>query len=350
MKLAFLSDTHFGYRIDNESYTDYVERFYSEFFFPYLEDNNIKVIIQFGDLLDNRRHVSMKTLMFMNRVLFEPMKEAGITMHTFLGNHDVYYKNTNTLNSPTYVCAPFDNVHVYDKITELEFDGRTFGLVPWINQENLGMFQKWLAMTTVQTCLGHFEFGGFEYAKGIVSDRGMKTEGFSKFEDVYSGHYHISSSKKNIMYLNTPCEMTFSDMGTEKGFYVYDTENADLEFQLSPNVLFRKIIYDDETVDYDKYQFAQYTGSYVKVYVIKRENMAMYSRFIDSLYNANCIDIQIIEQDFDLDDADDVDIETQTTIDIIRDSVETLSNVDKSGILHILDALYKEANLMRDEE
>lgn len=350
MKIAFLSDTHFGYRIDNESYTDYVAKFYTDFFFPYLEQNGIKTVIQFGDLLDNRRHVSMKTLMFMNRVLFEPMKAADITMHTFLGNHDVYYKNTNSLNSPTYVCAPFDNVHVYDKITELVFDGRKFGLVPWINQENLGKFQAWLAMTDAQTCLGHFEFGGFEYAKGIISERGMKTEGFSKFDDVYSGHYHISSSKKNIMYLNTPCEMTFSDMGTEKGFYVYDTKKADLEFQLSPFVLFNKIIYDDSEVDFDEFDFSAFTGTYVKVYVIQRDSMAMYSRFIDSLYNAKCIDIQIIEQDFGLEDAEDVDVETQTTIDIIRDTVEALQNVDQAGVLKILDILYKEANLMRVEE
>lgn len=350
MKLVFLSDTHFGYRIDNESFNTHIRKFYQEFFFPYLDENNIEVVIQMGDLLDNRRHVSMKTFRFIREVFLDPLKERGIELHTFLGNHDIYYKNTNTLSSPSFVCSGYSNVHVYEEIKELAFGSRTFGLVPWINQENQTTFNKWLEMTEVDTCLGHFEFGGFEYIKGVMSERGMSTKGFDKFKDVYSGHYHISSSKGNILYLNTPYEMTFSDMDNEKGFYVYDTESGNIDFKVSPHILFRKIIYDDTVVDYDNFDYSIYTGSYVKVYVIRRESMAMYSRFVDDLYAVNAIDISIIEQDFGLEDAEDVDIETQTTIDIIKDTVERLENVDKGGIINILDNLYREANLIKLEE
>lgn len=347
-KVVFLGDTHFGYRIDNNAYTNHVKKFYTEFFFPYLKANKIDTIIQFGDLMDNRRHVSIKTLRFIKEVFLDPMKKAKIKMHTFLGNHDIYYKNTNDLNSPAYVLQGYKNVKLYQTNTDVEIGGRLFGMVPWINEENMSLFEKYINMTEAKTICGHFEFGGFEYVKGVTSDRGMGTKQFTRFEDVYSGHYHITSSKGNITYLGTPYEMTFNDLGDPKGLWVYDTDDASIEQITSPHILFRKIIYDDTTVDYDTYDFTIYKESYVRVYVIKRDNMAMYSRFIDNLYNAEAIDINVLEKDLDFDD-DDVDVETQSTIDIMRDTVSSLTNVDQSGIITILDNLYREATLMGNE-
>jgi hypothetical protein len=225
-----------------------------------------------------------------------------------------------------------------------------FAFVPWINEENKKKFEKFLAMTDAQTCIGHFEFGGFEYAKGIKSDRGMGTKGFEVFDAVYSGHYHLSSSKKNITYIGTPYEMTFSDMGDEKGMWILDTKDGSIEHVVNPHVLFRKIIYDDTSVDYDSYDFSIYKESYVRVYVIKRDNMAMYSRFIDNLYNAEAIDINVLEKDLDFGDDEEVDVETQSTIDIMRDTVSNLTNVDNAGIIRILDNLYREAHLHSSDD
>ena len=347
-KIAFLGDTHFGYRIDNDAYTDHVRRFYKDFFFPELEKHKIDTVIQFGDLMDNRRYISIKTLKFIKEVFLDPMKEAGIEMHIILGNHDVYYKNTNSLNSPMYVLSNYDNVTLHEKFTEVLFNGRLFLFVPWINEENLKDFEKVLAMTTAKTCVGHVEFNGFEYVKGVTSERGMSTKGFEVFEDVYSGHYHLSSSKKNITYLGTPYEMTFNDMGDEKGFWLYDTGDQSFEHVVNPHILFRKIIYDDTTVDYDDYDFSIYKDSYVRAYIIKRENMVMYGRFIDNLYDADAIDINVLEQELDFDDEEDVDVETQTTIDIIRDTVDGLTNVDNDSIIQIVNGLYRESVLIGD--
>ena len=345
MKICFLGDTHFGYRIDNSNYTDHVRTFYEDHFFPYLLDNKIDTVIQFGDLMDNRRHISIKTLKFIKEVFLDPLQQNNITLHTLLGNHDIYYKNTNDLNSPSYVLSPYDNVTLYQDNTEVEIGGRLFAFVPWINDENKKQFEKFLAMTTAKTCIGHFEFGGFEYVKGITSERGMKVKGFDVFNDVYSGHYHISSSKKNITYIGTPYEMTFNDMGDEKGFWIYDTSDGSIERIVSQHILFRKLIYDDSSVDYDTFDFTIYKDSYVKAYIIKRENMAMYSRFIDNLYKADAIDINVLEQDLDIDD-EEVDVEVQSTIEIMRDTVTALTNVDNDAIIGILDVLYREATLV----
>ena len=45
MKIAILNDTHCGVRNSSDIFLNYQERFYSEVFFPYLLENDIKQII-----------------------------------------------------------------------------------------------------------------------------------------------------------------------------------------------------------------------------------------------------------------------------------------------------------------
>ena len=44
MKVALVTDTHFGARSDNLAFDAYFEKFYTECFFPYLEKEGIKTI------------------------------------------------------------------------------------------------------------------------------------------------------------------------------------------------------------------------------------------------------------------------------------------------------------------
>ena len=42
MKIALITDTHFGARGDSILFYDYMMEFYNNVFFPYLKDNNIE--------------------------------------------------------------------------------------------------------------------------------------------------------------------------------------------------------------------------------------------------------------------------------------------------------------------
>jgi hypothetical protein len=348
-KIVFLGDTHFGYRIDNDAYVEYIKRFYKDVFFPYLDQHDIKEVIQFGDLMDNRRYISIKTLHFIKEVFLDPLAERGITLRVFLGNHDVYYKNTNEYNSPSHVLSSYDNVILYQHISERDYGDKRFGFVPWINKENEEEFSLWIKKTDCDIILGHFELVGFEYFKGLKADHGMDGAVFKGFDAVYTGHYHTMSRKGNIMYIGTPYEMTCADLDDEKGFWVYDVDTYELERVKNPNALFKKISYDDSKEDYDKFDFSAFENCYVKAYVINRENVNMYNRFIDNLYNANAVDINVIEHDIDYDDEEEANVETQTTIDIINDTVSGIENINKDNVLTIINDLYKEATLMEVE-
>ena len=58
MKLVILGDTHFGARGDSLDFHKFFQKFYDEVFFPYLLENDIKIVIQLGDLFDRRKFIN----------------------------------------------------------------------------------------------------------------------------------------------------------------------------------------------------------------------------------------------------------------------------------------------------
>ena len=61
MKVAIITDTHFGARNDNDNFNEYFYQFYEGVFFQYLQTHNIKTVLHLGDLMDRRKYVSYKT-------------------------------------------------------------------------------------------------------------------------------------------------------------------------------------------------------------------------------------------------------------------------------------------------
>ena len=51
------------------------------------------------------------------------MLERDITMDLILGNHDVYYKNTNEVNAPELLLFESDNINIISEPTVKEYDG-----------------------------------------------------------------------------------------------------------------------------------------------------------------------------------------------------------------------------------
>ena len=92
MKIAILNDTHCGVRSDMEAMSDYQGRFYTEVFFPYLDEHNIKQIVHLGDYFDRRKYVNFASLKANKDHFITPMLERDIHMDLILGNHDTYYK------------------------------------------------------------------------------------------------------------------------------------------------------------------------------------------------------------------------------------------------------------------
>ena len=211
MKIAILNDTHCGARNSSDIFMGYQERFYSEVFFPYLLENDIKQIIHLGDYYDNRKTVNFKALSHNRKIFLEKLREYGITMDIILGNHDVYYKNTNELNALKELQGHYMNeVNLIMEPTDMDYDGFKMALVPWINPENEKQTLDFLENTSSQWVGAHLELAGFEMARGQICKDGMDASVFNRFESVLSGHFHAKSSQGNIHYLGAQYEFFWS--------------------------------------------------------------------------------------------------------------------------------------------
>ena len=341
-KVAILGDTHFSFRQDSTAYIEYIRDFYDNKFIPYLIENNIKTVVQTGDFFDNRKSLNIKAWNFCKSVLLNPLREAGIELITYAGNHDVVYKNTNELYSVKEFVSKeeFPNVTVIDTLIEIG----NIAYIPWINKENYDEFIKWQEKASSDIVFGHFEFSGFDLMKGVENKHGLQASNFKDIPLVISGHFHTRSQKGNIVYVGTPYEMTWADFGDPKGFHILDTKTHDLTFIKNEKVLYHKVYYDDSVIDYDtEFDYSRYQDTYIKVYVVKREHDKMWDRFTNSLFNCDAIDINIIEQEIEYAEIDVDDLDVEDTQSILLRSAEEVPNMNNELLKKLLTELYVEA-------
>ena len=349
MKLAILGDTHFGMRNDSLALHALYRKFYTETFFPYLEEHGIDHVIQLGDLFDRRKYINFHTLALAREYFFDPLKAKGIVMTTILGNHDIYYKNTLDVNSTSMLLKEYDNIHVVKHPVEVDFgNGAKFDLIPWICEQNEDEIVKFIDKSKNPYCIGHFELSGFEMDRGNICWGGHDASFLENYELVISGHFHHKSKNGNILYAGTPGEITWADYGDERGFHTFDTKTHEMEFIKNPNRIFLKIKYDDENLYYDtvtKADYSKYANKYVKVIVARKENEFLFEQFIDKLSAVNPLDVQIIEnfgEDFELLDEElDEAEDTVTIIDKVVDGLEM--NLNKDKLKSLMREIYTEA-------
>jgi len=144
MQVCILGDTHFGMRGDSLEFHEHYRKFYETVFFPFLEKHNIKVIYQLGDLFDRRKFVNYNTLHLVRDYFFNKAKQLGIEVHTLIGNHDIYYKNTLDVNSPILLLSEYGNLTAYQKPQTIEIDGIPVDIIPWICDENEEEIMKFI--------------------------------------------------------------------------------------------------------------------------------------------------------------------------------------------------------------
>ena len=348
MKIALLTDTHFGARNDNLNFNDYFYQFYEGVFFPYLQQNNIKHCIHLGDLMDRRKYVSYRILKDFRERFIQPFLHLEIDLHILVGNHDIYFRNTNDVNSLNELLgAKYKNIHIYPEAQEIDFGGFPILMMPWINPQNeiysFGMMDE----TKADTMVSHLEVVGFEMHGGHFSESGFDKSQFKKFDTIFSGHYHKKSDDGQIYYLGTPYQMTWSDYNCPKGFHVFDTETRELTRIVNPQKIFEKIYYDDIQENYDTHDVNQYRNKYIKLIVVNKNDLYKFDKFTDRLFKADCHEVKIIEDFTDLDAntvSDDIVENSQDTMTLLGKYIDDLDvNLDKTKLKGDISKLYHEA-------
>ena len=340
MKVAIITDTHYGARKGSKYLHDYFELFYKNVFFPTLEEQGVEAVIHMGDAFDSRKSIDYQSLEWAKRVVFDPLKKYEV--HIAVGNHDTYYKNTNEINSPGLLLQTYKNIKTYDRATEVTIGGRKILMLPWINAANEEHTVKTIKKTDSKVAMGHLEINGFRVHRGYVMEEGMDSDILEKFDRVFSGHYHTRSDNGKIFYLGNPYEMFWTDVNDTRGFHIFDTKTLKHTPIDNPYKMFYNIYYED--TDYQMFDVREYENKIVKVIVRKKTDSHKFEKFIDKLYSAGVSDLKIVEN-FQLQESEDFEVEeSEDTMSILERYIEeSETELDKAFIKNLMKTTYQEA-------
>ena len=345
MKVAIITDQHFGARNDSIAFLDFFEKFYENTFFPTLDKNGIDTVLVLGDTFDRRKYVNFYALDRAKKMFFDKLEERGIRVHMLAGNHDTYFKNTNEVNSPELLLTEYNNIDVISKPETIVVDGIPICMVPWICPDNYQECSDHMANTKADICMGHFEIDGFAMYRGLESHEGLSKSTFQKFDMVFSGHYHHRSDDGQIYYVGNPYELTWQDYNDTRGFHLFCLQSREIEFIANPYRMFERIEYNDkdtDPVDLDSLDLAQ---KYVKLVVLNKTDFYKFDKFIQKLYNKGCHEIKIIEDMSEFSEGEiGEEISLEDTVSVLThyiDSIET--DVDKEQVKTFMRGLYTEA-------
>ena len=62
MKVALITDQHFGARNDASHVLDFYEKFYKDVFFPKIKEKKVQAVLMLGDTFDRRKYLNFNTL------------------------------------------------------------------------------------------------------------------------------------------------------------------------------------------------------------------------------------------------------------------------------------------------
>lgn len=341
MKILLITDQHFGVRNDNQHFIEHYRRFYGKVVIPFIKEYGIQQVIALGDTFDKRRSINFMSLESAKDMWFDPLNELGVRMHMLVGNHDIYYKNTLRINAPKELLGGYNNIIVHDVPNTVRFDGLDILLLPWICDDNRDRVFKEISDTPARVCMGHLELNGFEAHPGHVMENGMDSNIFSKFDRVFSGHYHMKSSKSNVTYLGNPYQLYWNDYGCKRGFHVFDTKTLKTTFYRNPFDIFHKFYYNEgvNLPDVDELK-----GAFVKLIVEEKGDYAKFDYAVKQLQDMSLGDLKIIEDlSVELENGDSV-METEDTMTLLDNYIDEIDlRVSKSNIKNVMRSLYTEA-------
>ena len=341
MKFACLGDVHFGLNSDSQHRLKFQLDYLENVVIKYLIDNNIKNVIQLGDLFHSRKTINVNTFHWTKKRFLDVLQKHNIKMYVIVGNHDAYYTQSNEVTTLS-ILKEYENIVVVEEPTMFEFeDDYRFSMVPWIaNDEDEKNLKSFIRQNPHNICFGHFEFKNFEVIPGHTMDHGLNASIFKNFDVVYSGHYHNKQQKGNVNYLGTPYEMTWHDYESPKGFYVIDTKTRGLEYIQNHDTLFEKIYYDEDFQEKALEDLKSIEDKIVKIYVVKKTKESLFSNFLYELEQAKPYSFSIIETE-EVSDNYSVGDDNKKIIDVIEDYLEELGRDDKEPLMKVFNILYK---------
>tara|TARA_R110000868_G_scaffold79604_29_gene226474 strand:+ start:776 stop:1870 length:1095 start_codon:yes stop_codon:yes gene_type:complete len=354
VKVAVITDTHFGVRSDSPAMYTAMRKFYENVFFPTLDQHHITRVLHGGDYGDRRKYINFATARFIDEVYRQPLKARGIREDVIIGNHDCFYRESAELNSVQELYRHDDTIHIYTQPTEIEVGGCAILLLPWICDSNRAATLDAIATSRAAIVLGHLEVAGFQMYRGMPSSEGLDPALFNRFKLVMSGHFHHKSVADPIHYLGAPYAMVWSDYRDPRGFHLFDTETHELTFVSNPHTVFARLVYDDadqpnvyleNLIASILAPSSEYHDAYVKVVVKSKTQPYWFDLVMDALGKVNTQDVMVVDDIVTTAGPDVTDLTTDIdTLTLMKDYVDGLAvTCNKTALQKYLQDLYQDA-------
>ncbi len=240
MKVLLISDLHFhNYKAHSEVVDGINSRLLDiagavKAAFKIAQENGCSLCIIAGDIFHVRGSIRPSTLTFVAG-LFEELA-AEIPILIIPGNHDMeeYSGGATAIDTLCYI----DGI---DVITEaVAFDIKSdlkIIAIPYVH--NIKDFEdtfkelsaKWATEDTVTIMHQGIDLDG---APSFLSDGGVSAGWLESVNpgSIFSGHYHDPTTDVDARAINigAPCQLTFGDVGCERGCYIFDSKTKKKQF------------------------------------------------------------------------------------------------------------------------
>ncbi len=223
-----IGDVHFGIHSNSIDWLDIHKEYFNNFLMPTIIKNKKDgdVLFILGDVFDSRQSINV---LILNEALniFNELVDI-IPIYIILGNHDVYYKNTNEVNS-LKVLKYINNIYIIDTPTILKTNNNKYNLLmlPWIEQND--NFNNIVGSDNSDFLFCHSQFINMNYNQKIKINEGIDVPLVEKYKNVYSGHIHLSQKYNNIIMVGNIFQMTRNDANNDKYIYIIDFDNDNNE-------------------------------------------------------------------------------------------------------------------------
>lgn len=340
MKVALISDLHFGVKQSDSTFQKSQLSFFEKQLVEELKLRSIDTIFVLGDVFDTRQSINVQTsnvVLHLFKDIFEDFK-----IHVIVGNHDLYYKNTTSVNSLKQLDL-LSNVTVYETPKKMEFDGHSVTFLPWITD-----YKSFKGAGDSEYCFAHLDVAGFMMDKINMCSEGISIKQLAdNYKHVYTGHFHTRSKKKigdcDVTYIGSPYQLTRIDMGQDRGCTILDLDTNTTELIVNTeSIRYVKLTYPDVPENIGEFVAHNYVDIDIP-YDLSDESKKIFD-YMQTVNTHSAISVtQNIGKKPELTvSADEKDLSNIDLFSLFKSYTDQLTNINKEQIYSELTTLYND--------
>ena len=299
-KIHLVGDLHLGIKNNSVAWLEIQKQWLLDEFVKQVEkdfDPDRDIAIFEGDIFHSRESVNIRVQTETFAIFSELAKKFKRGIYIILGNHDVYYKDKNDINSVKALSYLSDNIHVFERHEILNINGtHNFLMLPWV--ENLNQLAAIIEDNRDEAdyIVCHADFKGLTLNKWAKLEHGLELNAMKSFKRIYSGHIHIRQEKHNLLYTGTPYQMDRGDRDNTKGHYVLDVSGPKITEEFIQNkvspVFLKYDIFDVLEMSLSQIE-AEFRNNFVDIMInVNFANKFSITNFLEKISAANARQIE----------------------------------------------------------